>query len=131
MIHQVLAVNRWNTRYKTSLKFSLSSFFSLIIVVLFYFSRVEVLKIIFFRHHPLLYESFIYINNMDTALEIKMKNNISIYFIIYSRRDLHKISTTQIIKRHILYSSLYIELYLTRDRTIYHNSLYNIIANNT
>ena len=41
-------------------------------LTLFYFSRVEVLKIIFFfRHHPLLYESFIYINNMDTALEIK------------------------------------------------------------
>ena len=69
---------------------------------------------------------------MDTALEIKNEEeythnikNISIY-----SRDLHnKIPTTQIIKRHTIF--IIIELYLTRDRTKYHNSLYNIIANNT
>ena len=70
---------------------------------------------------------------MDTALEIKNEKQ-QIHFLFFHhfffKRDLHKIlPTTQIIKRHTIF--IIIELYLTRDRTIYHNSLYNIIAYNT
>ena len=63
---------------------------------------------------------------MKRSIHNNIIKNISIY-----SRDLHNtyIPTTQIIKRHTIF--IIIELYLTRDRTKYHNSLYNIIANNT